>query len=190
LSIEKNKEIVKQYFHAVNTKNWDLVEKFLHEEYASHSTPMQDYVREITKTGVNPFVEFFRLLGYDDEMVGEVKNIVLAIKDKQSGIEYMKWLSQYISNIKILDMIAEGNRVWVYVNSEFLSHREHIINHSGHDQITFKDSKIIILHGAGRYLGSLMQIGKIIMANNNKEEIEKYLQGLRNLGILPTKIEN
>ncbi len=183
---EKNKEVVKQYYHAINTKNWALLETLIHDEFGS--SPMLEYIKEITETSINPFVEFFKILGYDENTIIDVQNFVLAVKDKQSSLNYIKWYSHYISNFDIQDIIAEKNRVWIYINSVFLASNKHKLNHSSFEHFIFRDSKIIASYGAGRYLGSLIQLGKVIIAGNDKEEINNYLHALRNLGIIPANI--
>jgi hypothetical protein len=188
LSSEKNKEVVKQYYEALNNENWEIFDSLIHDEFTSGDAG--EYIREITEAGMNPFVEFFKLLGYGDNTMLEVKNRVYGSIDKQSEIEYIKWHSQYVKNYEIRFMIADDNQVWLYVNSVFITVNERKLNHSSFEIFTLKDSKIIEAFGSGRYLGSLMALGKVIIAENNKEEVKNYLQVLRNLGLLPQKIEN
>ncbi|MHA2250254.1 MAG: hypothetical protein ACXAD7_07825 [Candidatus Kariarchaeaceae archaeon] len=171
----------------MNTRNWELLDTLIHDDFGP--APMNDYITEITRTGINPWIEFLKILGYDDNSIIEEQNSILKIKDKQTHINWIKLSSQYMSNVEIQDIIAETNRVWVYTNSIFLTSNQRKLNHSGFTHFIIKDSKIIALYGAGRFLGSLIQMGKVIIAENDKEAISNYLQALRNLGILPDNME-
>ncbi|OLS23427.1 MAG: hypothetical protein HeimC2_26310 [Candidatus Heimdallarchaeota archaeon LC_2] len=193
MNTEKNLEVVKQYYVARNTKNWESLLSLFHDEYPmdrSSSAALGDYVTEITEAGINPGIQFFQLLGYDDKIITEAQNFLLSVIDKQSNVNYLKWRSQFISNFEIQDVMVDKNRVWVYVNSVVLTSYHRELNFSGFQQFVFKESKITASYRAGRYLGSVIQMGKVIMAANDKEEINNYLQVLRNLGILPNNIDN
>ena len=109
---------------------------------------------------------------------------------KQSQIEFEKWKSQYQNNYEIQSIIAEENDVWVYINSRFHTVNQRTINHTGYDHFILKDTKLIQSFGTGRFLASLIQMGKVIIAEKDDEEINNYLQALQKMGILPDIIEN
>ena len=188
MSVENNKEVVKQFYEAINTKNWELLKTLLHDEY--HSGDVGAYIVEVTKTKTNPFIEFFKLLGWDNEVIKEAENKNIMHVTKQSQIEFEKWKSQYQNNYEIQRIIAEKNEVWVYINSTFHTVNQRTFNHTGYEHFTLKETKLIQSFGSGRFLASLIQMGKVIIAEKDEEEINNYLQGLRKMGILPEIIKN
>ncbi|MHA2169065.1 MAG: hypothetical protein ACXAB7_04040 [Candidatus Kariarchaeaceae archaeon] len=186
-----NKEVVRNWMMAVNAENWERAESLLHTDFfdkiADSPPGTTSQVNPLViKSEVNPFLEFLRMLDFDKSLINQIDAVNAGnLENKAEVIATMKLNNSVITDRKVIDIIAENDRVWVSMVSIIQDPHRHGIQLFTTVKYWLKNGKIVKLFGEGRYLNSLIQFGRIIIQRNRKEEIEQYLNGLRNLGILP-----
>jgi hypothetical protein len=198
MTAEQNKKLVYQFFDCMNNKDWVQLEKLVHDDFGEDGTP-EDRMRELNaqtveeadkiRTEINPFFKFLKLIGMSEETIMQAIK-VLGIKNniKQGFIQQMKFMNDMMSNWEIIDIIADEERVWCMNDTVFNDPNQRGITINSHTKIKIKDNQIIDFSGFSRFYATLIQFGNIVMKRNQKEEVQHYIQVLKEMGIIPPQV--
>jgi hypothetical protein len=181
MTLEQNKQIMYDYFDCINNKNWAKFANLIHDDFG------EKWSGANFKLGSdigNPFMEFIRLVRLPENKISEWWELMNR-NDKQGHIEERKFASGYLINWEIKDIMAEGDRVWALRECVFNDPYQRHISLTSFFFLIIKENQIINFAAVGRYYNSLIQYGNIIIDRNDEEEVENYIQMLKNIGIIP-----
>ncbi|MCY3411587.1 MAG: nuclear transport factor 2 family protein [Candidatus Heimdallarchaeota archaeon] len=195
MSAELHKEIIIQFYDCQNQKDWETLETLVHEDYDEQYAIKNEDFKEIKTSDAifsesassNPFFQFLKLLGFSDEKIAEGVSLWSSISGKESFIKEMIWSSDIFTETEITHLIGDDNQVWVRFNAIINEPKKRNIVVRLNEIFTFKDSKIIHHHGWGHYYAALLQYGKIVLAQNEELEMERYLNTLQEMGLIPSR---
>lgn len=180
-----NKELARQFIKGITEHNWVLIENLLHDDY--HSDPALLRPPRV-KFAINPFLEFLKLLDYDEIYVSKAEEIMAGPTDKQSTLQELKLNVEIVEDWELHELIGEDDKVWGQGSYIVKDPQNLNLALEWTIKIWFRDGRIVTFVIIGRYLNSLIHYGRLIIERDNQEEIDHYLDGLRKIGILPTML--
>ena len=178
MTAERNKKIIYQFFDNMNNKDWDALEKLIHNDFYGEGGTIEDLAH-------NPFFEFLKLLGLHEETISHWKKLISSFTDKQGILTERKFASDFLINWEIKDIIADEDRVWAERECIFKDPNQRNFKLSSFIIVRIKENQITEFNALGRYFNTLIQYGKIVIARNKEEEVQNYIQALKNMGIIP-----
>ncbi len=191
MTAEQNKIIIYQLFDCINNKDWEQLDKLIHKDFGE-KRPNDGFegltgvqADEITYEEENPFMAFIKLIQLSEAKISKWKELLKQSNSKQGFLEERQFASDILVNWEIKDIIADEDRVWVLRDCIFKDPNQRNIKLSSFILLRIKEKQIISFITSGRYYNSLIQYGRIVMARNKVEEVEKYIQTLKNVGIIP-----
>lgn len=125
------------------------------------------------------------MIGFEKDAIAEIKIIIESEYDRNNMLLDWKWTRKYLYDFQIIDMVADTNKVWYKRVSKILIPYEEVVYLHSYGEIVIEDSKIMSHSLVSRFLHCTLQIGKLILEGGEEKEISKYLQILRNMGLLP-----
>lgn len=199
---ERNKEIVIKYIQALNENNWSYIKQTLDDASEDVFTSI---VRKsaIVKMGFNnlswasirteefkafeKFTQFRQLVekSYSITLMtpsnaGELSE---ADVDKNKVLQMLKALHSS-RHIEIVQLMAEGDQVMcrlVFAHTDPKTGME--VNYAGNTYYYLKNGDIVAAFDVPHFFGSLIQLGKLIL-ENQEESAKEYIQSLKLLGII------
>jgi hypothetical protein len=129
---------------------------------------------------------FLRLAGFPEEIISETFRLGASTNiHKQGFIQLFINISNILINWEIIDIVADEEQVWYEGENIINDPYQRNIIITGLFKFKIKDNQIVSYRGWGRFYAALIQFGKIVMDRNKKEEVQHYIQVLKDMGIIP-----
>ncbi|MHA2252822.1 MAG: hypothetical protein ACXAD7_20840 [Candidatus Kariarchaeaceae archaeon] len=178
---EKHRELITKYYQAYNEKNWDLMESIIHNDLTHVKHVLTDLPYSPYEFA-NPWPEFLKMIKYEPN---DVEDTLREYTNKTEFINWSKLIRKIIISFQINDIVVGVEKVWVSTFSTIVVPEHQNLVHNSIDRFWIKDNQIVAVLHQGRFLNTLLQYGSIIMKEDNHTEVQKYLQTLVSIGLIP-----
>jgi predicted ester cyclase len=158
--------------------NWNLMNQFLAGEFG-----LDEAITYIDKFWHS---EFQLILPHRDPMTYTGKDALkLLLLENKNSFQGLKFL--------IKDMISEQDKLWCFGQTKGIHSSMYLGIPATYNKVSFdfvymyrfKDGKIIEGRVISDTLALFLQLGKAVIQNSEQEDIEKYLDSLKKMSLLP-----
>lgn len=206
---ETNRKSVKNYFQALNNKNWGALQSYFfvtnNQVYTRDSQNHLFDLLQLTnkdwlslRISANRVYEKFTEFTKSLKQTTDNKTKILTIDGAESSVEE-GWKSIDLSVLELMDMLktmnqkthveilhilADGDLVNCLVVTTELDPKSNVeITYEGNYYFYMKDGKVAFSVHMPHLLSGLMQLGKVI-SESKEDQVKEYIASLRAIGLI------
>ncbi|MCY3410693.1 MAG: hypothetical protein INQ03_03550 [Candidatus Heimdallarchaeota archaeon] len=180
-------EIIKEFNACWREDRWEDLENHIHPDYPQFTTIDYTWIhpcQEKDHQDANSMFPFFlKLLGFEGSETQYPQPFYNS--SKSNFVLALKWTKRIYKDITILDSFENEDTILLHICAIVNDPKKRDIRLPLIRRYRFKNEKIIAATGHGRYFIALSRYKSLLMKENDSVEIERYMQTLKELNIIP-----